>query len=98
MATGDVENFLRAHLSVTRLLDHARELGILHDVSDEGGYWQRRDVRALVEEVSQWNAMMAGFVGQMKDLLGTQDVAAEICKFPNYEHLEAEGRADQNAE
>ena len=42
-------SFLRCHLSVIRLLDHARDLNVLHEVDDEGGYWELRDVKALVE-------------------------------------------------
>lgn len=38
---------------------------------------------------------VAGFIGQMKDLIGGQEVRSEITKFPNFEHLEAEGRADE---
>lgn len=97
---GGIQSFLRCHLSVVRLLDHAKELGLLHGVTDEGGYWERRDVQALVEEVGQWNAMIAGFVGGMKDLLGGgggRDVQAEITKFPDFEHLEAKGRAGDDA-
>jgi hypothetical protein len=94
-SVGDVENFLRAHLSIVRLLDYAKELGILRDVSDEGGYWLARDVKALVEEVGQWNAMIAGFVGSFKDAIGGKGVHSEITKFPNYEHLEAEGRREE---
>ena len=44
---GGVPNFLRCHLSVIRMLDHARKLGILQNVSDEGGFWEKRDVAAL---------------------------------------------------
>jgi len=32
---GGVENFLRCHLAVIKMLDHAKSLGILEDVSDE---------------------------------------------------------------
>jgi hypothetical protein len=92
---GDTENFLRCHLSVIQMLDHAREIGILNEVVDEGEYWQRRDVKALVEKVNQWNVMIAGFVGGMKDLTGGKGVQAEITKFPNFERLEAEGRAGE---
>ena len=93
-AIGDIETFLTCHLVLIRLLDEAKALNILSEVSDEGGYWINRDVKALVEEVGQWNAMIAGFVGGMKDLIGgAADVRSEITKFPNYEHLEADGRA-----
>ena len=88
---GGVQNFLRCHLSVVSLLDHARTLGILEGVSDEGGFWEARDVQALAQEVGNWNNMIAGFAGQMKDWFGDQFVA-EITNFPDFEHLEAKGR------
>jgi len=88
---GGVQNFLRCHLSVISILDHTRSLGILEDVSDEGGFWEGRDVQALAQEVGNWNNMIAGFAGQMKDWFGDQFVAA-ITDFPDFEHLEAKGR------
>ena len=88
---GGVQNFLRCHLSVVSLLDHARSLGILEGVSDEGDFWETRDVCALTQEVGQWNNMIAGFAGQMKDWFGDQFVA-EITNFLDFEHLEAKGR------
>jgi hypothetical protein len=91
---GGIDGFLRCHLTVVKLLDHAQALGILGEVSDEGGYWEGRNVQALVEEVGHWNSMIAGFVGRMKDLLGGENLRAEITKFGNFEHLEAEGRAE----
>lgn len=95
---GGIESFLRCHLSVIRLLDHAQTLGILGEVHDEGGYWEGRNVQALVEEVGHWNAMIAGLVGSMKDLLGGKDWSSEITKFPNFEHLEAEGRDEDQGD
>jgi hypothetical protein len=91
---GGIENFLRCHLSVIHLLDKAEILGILKEVSDEGTYREKRDVRSLAEEVVRWNQQMAGLAGKMKDLLGS-DVEAAIMKFQNFEHLEAEGRKDE---
>jgi hypothetical protein len=88
---GGVENFLRCHLSLVALLDHAKEIGVLGDVSDEGDFFEKRDVKALVQEVGEWNQMIAGFVGQWKDRFGGQ-VEAAITKFSNFEHLEAKGR------
>ena len=86
-----ISNFLRAHFTVVRLLDHARELGILKAVKDESGFWEKRDAKGLVETVGRWNQMMAGLVGQCKDLLDVE-VAAEITNYPDFEHLEAKGR------
>jgi hypothetical protein len=73
------------------LLDHAKALGILEEVKDEGSYWEKRDVRSLAEEVGRWNEHIAGIVGQLKDRLGG-DIEAAIMKFQNFEHLEARGR------
>jgi len=73
------------------MLDHARELGILAAVTDEGGFWEKRDVRALVQQVGQWNEQMAAIIGQMKDMFGG-DIEAPVTKYPDFEHLEAKGR------
>jgi hypothetical protein len=86
-----MDNFLRAHLTVVKLLDFAQELGILGAVTDESGFWEERDAKALVETVGRWNEMMAGLVGQYRDLIGDK-AAAEITNYPNFEHLEAKGR------
>jgi hypothetical protein len=88
---GGVENFLRCHLSVIKLLDHAAALGLVESVSDEGGYFEKRDIEALVREIGQWNSMIAGIAGRFKDLIGNA-VTAPITKFPDFEHLEAKGR------
>ena len=86
---GGVENFLRCHLAVVKLLDAAAEIGILKEVRDEGDYWEKRDIKALAAEVGDWNTMIAGWAGRLKDSFG-DGVIAEIAKFPNFEHLEAE--------
>ncbi len=90
---GGVENFLRCHLLVIALLDFARSLDLVEEVSDEGNYWEARDAEALAKEVGAWNVMIAGFAGQLKDALGNGVVSA-ITQFPNFEHLEAKGRRD----
>lgn len=92
---GGLENFIRCHLAVVKLLDHASTLGILKDVSDEGDYFTKRDLKALGDEVGQWNTLIAGFAGRLKDAFG-EGVETEIAKFPNYEHLEANGRSDES--
>ena len=87
---GGVENFLRCHLAIVKLLDQAAELGILNEVSDEGDFWEKRDLEALSAEVGDWNTMIAGWAGRLKDAFGG-GVESEIGKFPNFEHLEAKG-------
>lgn len=87
---GGIENFLRCHLAVVKLLDHAAELAILKEARDESDYFEKRDLPALTEEVGEWNTMIAGWAGRLKDAFGG-DVVSEIAKFPNFEHLEAKG-------
>ena len=60
-------------------------------MEDESGFWQKRDAKDLVETVGRWNQIIAGLVGQYKDLLGNE-VVSEITNYPDFEHLEAKGR------
>jgi hypothetical protein len=94
---GGVANFVRCHLAVIRLLDQAKAMGILETVNDEGEFWERRDVKALVETVGRWNQQIAGLVGQFYDSLGDA-ISAPITEYPNFEHLEAEGRKGEGDE
>jgi len=88
---GGVPNFLRSHLSVCRMLDYAKELGILKSVSDEGDFFDNRDIPALVNTIADWNAFIATGVGAFDELIGSKAVAP-IKEFPNFEHLEAQGQ------
>jgi hypothetical protein len=85
-AHGGVENFLRCHMSVVAMLDYAKTLGILKSVSDEGGYWDNRDVQALAAEVGDWNQMIARIARRLEATFG-DTVASEISTYPNFEQL-----------
>ena len=71
------------------MLDQAKELGCLHRVRDEGGFWEKRDLPALVQEIGSWNEMIAALRGKLKDL----DVQSAISHYPNFEQLKAAGQA-----
>ncbi|MBI5818296.1 MAG: hypothetical protein HZA88_04850 [Verrucomicrobia bacterium] len=88
---GGVANFLRCHLAVIALLDKAKEVGCLEEVSDEGKFWDNRIVEALVKEIGSWNQMLAALGGKLKDMVGDGIVSA-IHEFPNFEQLEAAGQ------
>lgn len=91
---GGVENFLRAHLSIVEILDYMDSLGFQVEVDDEGDYWDNRDIEALVKEIDEWNAMIAGFVGALNDVAKDQggECEAPITQFPDFEHLEAKSQ------
>jgi hypothetical protein len=92
---GGVQNFLRCHLCVVKLLDFAKATGLMSvEVQDEGGYWEARSLEKLAREVGQWNefvAALSGMVGDMAQAVGVTSESA-IAGFPNFEHLEAKGR------
>jgi hypothetical protein len=91
---GGVPNFLRCHLTVIAMLDRAKALGSLDHVSDEGGFWEQRNLPALVQEIGSWNEMIAGFGGLLKDLVGDgpMGIQSEITEYPDFEQLEAAGQ------
>ena len=94
---GGLPNFLRCHLGVVALLDEAQRLGILGSVSDEGDFWETRSLERLTKEIGNQSAMLAGFLGVLKDTVGQVPggpgtVEALIAAYPNFEHLEAEGQ------
>ena len=90
-------NFLRCHLGVVALLDEAKRLGCLASVSDEGDFWETRSLERLTREIGEQSAMLAGFLGALKDAMGQVPVGAgtveaPIAAYPKFEHLEAEGQ------
>jgi hypothetical protein len=91
---GGVANFLRCHLTVIAMLDRAKALGCLEEVSDEGGFWEKRNLPALVQEIGSWNQMIAAFGGLLKDLVGDGPLGIQsaIAEYPNFEQLEAAGQ------
>jgi hypothetical protein len=92
---GGVPHFLRCHLTVIAMLDKARELGCLDKVSDEGDFWEKRNLPELVKEIGSWNEMIAAFGGKLKDLLGNGPLGVQsaIAQYPNVEQLEAAGQS-----
>ena len=92
---GSMENFLRCHLSIVAMLDHARELGFELDVSDEGGFYESRNIEELCKELEHQNSMMAGFDGMLKDAIdpkGKGKLEGSMFSNPNFERLEMTGR------
>ena len=77
------------------MLDAANELGIVSDVSDEGGYWDNRNIEELTKTIHDHNVLIAGFAGQLKDKLAADNITfieASIFDYPNFEYLEADSK------
>ena len=93
---GGMPNFLRAHLSVCSILEKAQALGFQVHVHDEGHFWDKRDVKALAEEVGQWDQMIAGLFGMMKDTMPDGLSAdSSIAGRPDFERLETKAQAGE---
>jgi hypothetical protein len=92
---GGVENFLRAHLSIFRVLDEARRLGMKVAIRDDAKYQRHRDPRKLLAELARWDELVASIVGPLTDALAAAapggTVVAPIKDRPDFEHLEARG-------
>jgi hypothetical protein len=90
-----LENFLRCHLSVVAMLDAAKRIGFDVVVNDEGGYWEKRDVHALVREIGEWDQMIAAFGGSLKDAAGNVGMTIESPIFArkDFEALEMKGQS-----
>jgi hypothetical protein len=84
-------NFLRAHMTVCAILEKAQDLGFKVVVHDEGEFWTKRDVKALAEEVGQWDQMIAAMFGTMKDAAPEGVLESPIQNRADFEHLEMKG-------
>jgi hypothetical protein len=56
-----------------------------------------RDIRRVVETIGKWNSQIAALVGQYKDRMGG-NIVAPITEYPNFEHLEADGRKEEGGD
>ena len=87
-------HFLRCHLLVVAVLDQAKQLGILHRVNDEGGYWKRRRLDVLTRELEGYNVMVGAFAKLLKEAAPEGlTPESEIENHPDYEDFTPENLA-----
>ena len=91
---GGVEHFLRCHLAVVRMLDFAKDMGILHGVTDESDYFEKRDLVVLSK--GRWQTMKPGWSDRLKDMFG-DEVAAQLEKSPIFEQSNHNNRSAKSA-
>jgi len=94
---GGLPNFLQAHLGAVAIFDKMIELGFKVEVSDEGGFWEGRDIQALSADIADQAAMVAAFGGALKDALGDGVEGAGFGS-ADFERLEFEGQKKLNPE
>jgi hypothetical protein len=47
-------------------------------VSDEGDFWETRSLERLTKEIGEQSAMLAGFLGALKDAMGQAPGAGAV--------------------
>jgi hypothetical protein len=94
------ENFVRCHVGAIDLLGEWRGLGGSVKITDEGGYWPRRNLATLRRNLDRLNGIVAAVAGAVKDASegeGAGPVQSPIFAHPQFERLEAEGAARAGA-
>jgi hypothetical protein len=85
------DHFVTCHTTLVALLDEAVRLGFAVDVTDEGEYWEWRDVDRLRSRVRDMNGLIAQLGGALHDAIGQDhSVEAAIFEHPEFERLEME--------
>jgi len=84
-----VNHFYRCHLSIAAMLDYFKSLGVVKSVTDEGGYYDQRDLNVLRAELEKYDALIAAMAGSLMD--NFDSVEAPILSRPDFEHLEMKG-------
>jgi len=59
------EEFVKCHLLVIRMLDECKRLNILKNVSDEGDYWETRDIKVLGGNINEFTEILQDFSGKL---------------------------------
>ena len=91
---GGWDNFLKAHLSVLAILEQMQTLGFEVKVSDEGGFWEKRDLVKLAKAVGDYDSLIAGMAGALKDAASVEGMTVESAMSgrPDFEKLEMLGQ------
>lgn len=80
------EHFVRCHLLVVTLMDIVKATeGFTVQVSDEGEYWETRNIETLAENINASTAMIKGVLGSLQQSLPDgATIEANISKSENY--------------
>lgn len=76
------KDFVTAHMSICAIFDFLKKCEKLTvEIKDEGGYWEKRDPRALVKELEEWNEGMIKMATSFKKVLGEKVSGSAIERF-----------------
>ncbi len=78
------EHFVGAHLLVITILDVCKKLGILKSVSDEGDYWETRDLSLLGGNITESTKAIKKMHGDLKRAFKHDRIVGCIDECENY--------------
>jgi hypothetical protein len=82
------EHFVRCHTLLVALLDSMPKLGIRLTVSDDGDYWETREVPRLLTALRRHNVIMAMMARTLRDTLPPETpIEAPILEHPQFDAL-----------
>lgn len=87
------EHFVDAHLRVVAVLDLCDSEGILKKVSDEGRYWETRDLSVLAERINTYTNLLRGVTeairsGKVTEFGDPAAIESAVEKCANYVNVE----------
>lgn len=91
---GGLRNFLHCHISLVRILDFFRKLGLCQvEVRDDSDYWQHRNMANLGKTVGGWNSFVDGITNELSQATEQSgyDLESAVLRFPDFQRLEARG-------
>jgi hypothetical protein len=92
------EHFLRCHKMILSILNFWRQMGVMVEVSDEGGYWETGSEKKLRDMLQGYNGLIAAVAGAFKDASDASgkggSVESPIFAHGEFERLEAQGWQD----
>jgi hypothetical protein len=77
------------------VLEKLRDLGFQVIVNDEGGFRESRNLDKLAASVLEYDSMVAGFTGAVRDAVEQQGMTVQspMAGRPGFDRLEMEGQA-----
>lgn len=78
------KDFVKAHLSVIKILDFCNEIGILKDVFDEGGYWDTRDINVLGDNINMSTIALEKLAEALRNVENNEFVISPIDEHKNF--------------
>jgi len=60
-------DFLRCHITIIRILDICKAVGILSKVLDEAQYWESRNLRLLAKNINESTAFISSVIGKIEE-------------------------------